>query len=376
MENKEKNEAGKVSPIRLIDTGDVSYLRSQTIYHGLAYAKTPDTPDTIVLNRPVDPYVCIGYHGVLHTEVDVAYCNATGLPILRRETGGGTVYLDEDQLFSQWIFAAESLPFRNDQRFILFTKPLIATYQYFDIDAYAFPPNDVHVKGKKIVGTGAATIGMAEVMTGNFLFDFDYSIMSKILNLPDDNYRKLTYESLSDYMTTIRREVDEVPSMERLKSIYIEACGRCLDRPIIRGRMTAEELKSIQDLDKKFLDKEWIYDGSTSDRKNRLVKINANVWLFETSNVTKTGVIIQILMRTKGKLINDISISGNVLFNPTHKLEAFEKYLVNIEIEKQSLTEAIEVFYQLHGIETQGVEVEDWVQTIMRIREKNAITVF
>ena len=38
--------------IRVIDAGTVSHLRSQTIYHGLAYARNEDTPDTIVVAVP------------------------------------------------------------------------------------------------------------------------------------------------------------------------------------------------------------------------------------------------------------------------------------------------------------------------------------
>jgi lipoate-protein ligase A len=75
--------------IRLLDLGDVAPLRSQTVYHAIAYAMTEQSPDTIILVSPTQPYVCVGYHQDLEKEVDLAYCQAHGLPVVRREVGGG-----------------------------------------------------------------------------------------------------------------------------------------------------------------------------------------------------------------------------------------------------------------------------------------------
>ena len=41
--------------VRLIDAGTVSYVRSQSIYHGLAHARNETTPDTLVHAVAVPP---------------------------------------------------------------------------------------------------------------------------------------------------------------------------------------------------------------------------------------------------------------------------------------------------------------------------------
>ncbi|MEE9371883.1 MAG: lipoate protein ligase C-terminal domain-containing protein [Saprospiraceae bacterium] len=375
MNNQKNKRAEKVLPLRLLDIGNVSYLRSQTIYHGLAYAKKKDTPDTIVLNWSSEPYVCIGFHGELLREVDMKYCKDKGLPVLRRETGGGTVYLDENQLFAQWVFSKDNLPHKIDDRFDLFTRPMIQTYRCFDINAYVFPPNDVHVDGKKIVGTGAATIGDAEVMTGNFLFDFDSEAMSKVLSLPDGSFRKMTYDSLRQFMTSIKEETTEVPTFQELIDVYVAKCEKALNRPIERGEISEYEMNEIEKLDRKLSSKEWLYGDSMSKSTDRLVKIHGNVWLFESTHQSKGGSI-QIAMRTKGKLINNISIKGDFTFLPEYRLGAFEKFLKNVEIEKKSLKEVIEAFYELHEVDSPGIEVNDWVEVILKIKKQNALTPF
>ncbi len=65
--------------IRLIDAGRVTALRSQALYHGLAYARTAATPDTVVLATPGEEYVCIGFHQDAAEELDLDYCRAAGL---------------------------------------------------------------------------------------------------------------------------------------------------------------------------------------------------------------------------------------------------------------------------------------------------------
>jgi lipoate-protein ligase A len=45
------------------------------------------------------------------------------------------------------------------------------------------------VAGRKIGGTGAASIGEATVMVGSFMFDFDTETMSRCLKVPSEKFR-------------------------------------------------------------------------------------------------------------------------------------------------------------------------------------------
>ncbi|MDE3091459.1 MAG: lipoate--protein ligase family protein, partial [Chloroflexota bacterium] len=191
--------------IRLLDIGLVPPVRSQTVYHAVAYALDADSPDTIILVGPTAPYVCIGYHQELEKEVDVEYCRAHGLPIFRREVGGGAVYLDQGQVFTQWIFHRSALPANIAERFALYVQPLIDTYQALGIPASYRPINDIHVQGKKIGGTGAAQMGESEVVVGSLMFDFNFELMSRVLKVASEKMRDKVFQSLNEYMTTMTR---------------------------------------------------------------------------------------------------------------------------------------------------------------------------
>jgi lipoate-protein ligase A len=291
--------------IRLIEAGTVSHLRSQTIYHGLAYARTEETPPTIVLATPGEPYVCVGFHQNIEAEVDLAYCSSQGLPVLRRETGGGAVYLDSNQLFVQWIMGRDQLPARVERRFELFLQPLVETYRAFGIDAQIRPINDVHVDGRKIVGTGAAHIGNAEVMVGNFIFDFDKDVMTRILNAPSPAFRQQVRESLEQYMTSTRQVSGKILDPQEVAAVYIRECAKALGKTLEPGSITASEQAAIELVDQRFCSDEFKQGGDGLRRPG--VKIHEDVYVAETSH-NSSG--LRVTARIRSEHLESITIDG------------------------------------------------------------------
>jgi len=75
--------------VRVVDLGLVDPIRSQSVYHAVGYTFRSDTLPTILLVSPTTPYVSIGFHQDAEREVDLDYCRSVGLPVIRREVGGG-----------------------------------------------------------------------------------------------------------------------------------------------------------------------------------------------------------------------------------------------------------------------------------------------
>lgn len=83
----------------LYHLGPVGWVESQAVYHALASLDR----EGLVICYPTTPYICLGLHDDLDYEIDRAYCRERRIPLLRRETGGGVVYLDDRQLFFQLV---------------------------------------------------------------------------------------------------------------------------------------------------------------------------------------------------------------------------------------------------------------------------------
>ena len=350
--------------VRLLDLGTVPYLRSQTIFHGIAYALGEESPDTITLMSPREPYVCLGYHQELEKEIDVDYCRAHSLPMTRREVGGGAVYLDEGQVFYHWIFHPAHLPRQMEEIFRRYCQTLVETYRAIGIAADHRPVNDILVGGRKIGGTGAASIGEATVVAGSLMFDFNFALMARVLKVPSEKFRDKVYQSLQDYMTTIKRELGQQPQRRAVQETLIEQCRRTLGVAIEPGELTPHEQRTIEQVDGRFQSPEWLHQKGGLRQEG--VKIREGVRVAEAAHKAPGG-LIRVTARLREGLIDDLSLSGDFFFQPAPLLAALEAALRGEPLEEGTLRRRVDAFYAAHDVQSPGVATADWVQAVMML---------
>ncbi len=358
----------KKKTVRVIDLGEVPPVRSQTCYHAVGYAFRPETPDTIILVSPAGPYVCVGFHQEVEREVDLDYCRGTGLPVYRREVGGGAVYLDRNQLFVQWIFHPESLPESLEEKFRFYVEPIVRTYRELGIEASYRPVNDIHVAGRKIGGTGAARIGLAEILVGSFMFDFDKKTMARVLRVSSEKMRDKVFQSLEQYMTTMKEILPELPGREKVKKLYLEKTAELLDAELEEGEMNPVELQEAERLDRLFQSEEWIFQKGNFRRSG--IRIHEEVQVREVDYKAHGG-LIRLTARIKtagnGYVLDSIWISGDFTALPKEGIAALEKELTGITIDEKSVTEAICRVLNKTGLRCPGIETSHWTEALLKL---------
>ncbi len=350
-----------MNSVRLLDLGTVSPLRSQTVYHAVAHAMTEETPDTLLLVSPSDPYVCVGFHQDLEKEVELEFCRAHNLPVYRRAVGGGAVYLDGGQVFVQWIFHPGRLPVDLDSRFALYVQPLIDTYRALGIDAYYRPINDIHVGGRKIGGTGAATMGIADVVVGSLMFTFDKQTMARVLKVSSEKMRDKIVESLEQYMATMQDLLGTPPERDVVKSLYIQKCAAVLGVDIVPGTwMGGEETVAIE-WDDRFVSDDWLFQRGGLRPVG--VKIHEDVRVVE--GVFKAaGGLIRVTARIRGGRLDDITFSGDFTLLPSLALAAMEEAVRGAPPNGDAVTARIREVYHAFNIQSPGITPQDFSRTI------------
>ncbi len=361
----------KQTPVRWIDAGRVGAYRSQAIYHGLAHAHTAHSPDTIVWVQPGEPYVCLGYHQKPEVEADLKRCLDRGLPVIQRETGGGMVYIDNDQVFVQWVFAPSQLPRRVDRRFALFVRTLAAALEPFGLEAALRPPNDLQLDGRKLSGTGAAAIGAAEVVTGNFLLDFDYQAMEEVLASPHATFSKVFAAALAEGLTTLRQALGTLPALDTLAEHYREACQQVLGRPIVTGRLTPEETKWIERMEAHFArqQQQWRHHLEQSPRSEvRVVKVQAEVWVATARIQGADGTPFWLTIATRGRRIERAIVEGASEALPPARAEALGKVLRLVDMHEEAVREVAQAWWELHGVSRSALQPEMLAEAVQRMR--------
>lgn len=343
--------------LRVLDFGTVSALRSQAIFHGLAFNMAADDDPVLSLCSPDAPYVCVGVHQEVALEVDEDYCRRNDLPIYRRHVGGGAVYLDHNQLFTHFIYPRKKAPEFAVNLYPRFIEPVVRTYRDFGIEAEYRPINDIHVRGRKIGGTGAASLGEATVMAGSFMFDFNTAKMSQCLKVPSEKFRDKLKSGLDDYMTTIVKELDAAPPREQLLQRFYSHCADCLGVEPVIDQPNDSELARIAEQEKALPDPDWTY------RKGRKfvamgVRISADTLLTQAAHKAAGGMI-RIRLLAKDGRIDDVLISGDFTCLPESGVEALGQALRGAELSQGVLARRIEAVIEETAIEMPGLGAED-----------------
>lgn len=349
--------------LRVLDFGLVSAMRSQAVYHGLAKTMTPDSDPVLSLASPDTPYVCVGMHQDIDKEVDRAYCGEHGLPIWRRHVGGGAVYLDRNQLFTHFVYPETKAPQKAAQLYPMFIEPVVRTYQEMGINANFRPVNDIQVDGRKIGGTGAATIDNATVMVGSFMLDFDTASMARCLKVPSEKFRDKLRQTLDDYMTTMVKQLGTMPDRADLKARFLRHCADCLGVDPVEDQPTAAEWAAIEEAERDLADPDWI---DVQHRKSVAlgVKISADTHLTEAAHKAPGGLIRVTLLDREGT-VGDLLVTGDFTCLPPEGVDQMTAAMRGTPLVHYALEQAAGQAMADLGIEMPGVSANDIAVAVM-----------
>ncbi len=343
--------------MKLYNLGQVPWEESQLIYHALADLGR----EGLVLLSPASPYVCIGFHQNAEQEVELAFCRENGIPVFRREVGGGAVYLDGGQLFFQLVLRPDDarIPAAREGFYRKFLAPVVEIYRRAGVPAAYKPINDVIAGTRKISGSGVGEIGGGVVFVGNVIVDFNYEMMARVLRVPDEKFRDKVHKTLVENLSTLRRELGAagaaVWSEERLTALMIEEFGRLLGPfetasvdPELRARMDALRPLMLSDA--------WLIQRRGRGA-GRDVRIRAGVHLIHRVHKARGGLLRADFELKEGRF-SGVSISGDFFCYPPDAVRQIEAGL-----EGRPPTEVREAVRDLRvrrEFEIPGVSEDDW----------------
>lgn len=337
---------------------------SMLIFHVLARIGY----EGLVIVSPSKPLASVGYFQDAAKEIDLEFCENAGIPVMRREVGGGATYLDGNQIFYQMIWNRKNPKFPNNIRkiFEVLSRPACETYQKFGINASFRAENDIITdKGKKIAGEGGGDIGDSMVFVGGILLDFDYVTMSKVLKVPDEKFRDKIYKSMEENLTTMKRELGEIPPREEIKRVLVESFEK-LTGKLESVELDEDTIKKMRELEQIFTSNEFLF--KKTPRIPQGVKIKEGIEILYGLYKTKGGLIRTAEEIENKKRIQDIVVSGDFNLFPKKGLNEVENALKNRDFDAEIIKKEIEKVYDKEKIESPGVEPKDFAKTIVEAK--------
>jgi lipoate-protein ligase A len=313
-----------LTDVRLLDLDLCSYTESQTLYHAVADSMRPGDANTVILCRPRRPYVCLGRHQELAREVDEAACRRLGVPIMRREVGGGAVYLNRDQVFFQLVWQPNEVPAHVQEAFEYFARGPVDCYRRLGVtDAHFVPVNDLQVDGRKIGGLGAASIGTAFVFVGSIIMSFDARAAASVLRIPDEKMRDKVAKTIDAYVSSLYKELGHRIAPKLVRRELVRSFEIALGRRLVPGELSAAERESYDRWVHRMRDRDWIDDVRLNTERQKPLRITGNVRIGHGLTKAPGGLVRVSLVIASGEVVAALVSGDFYAIGEAHaKLEA------------------------------------------------------
>lgn len=225
------------------------------------------------------------------------------IPVLQRPLGGGTVWLDHGQCCLALVAPLELLGRRPGHWFDLLLDPMTQVYREAGLQVVR-AGRDLHCGGRKIAGSGAATLGTAGVVATSFLIDFPVTSFANVLASSSAGFGEWLREALDGHLTWWRRE-GGVPAVADIAGAFRRASNALQGWRWMQSQLSAAELQARLSWRDEMLPEEG--DGGTRLVRDG-VKINHGVYLTET-----TGPWGWVRTLTQGPRIARLALSAAVV---------------------------------------------------------------
>ena len=246
-----------------------------------------------------DRCAMLGAYQVAQAEVDLQYVREQNIQIVRRQSGGGTIYTDMGTLLYTLI-----LPYTEDVAPLdmvreAFAAPMIRALNKLGIPAVLEGRNDILVAGKKVCGIAQHVRKGWVCSHGSLLYDADLDMLTAALRVDPDKIQSKAIRSIRSRVTNLREHMPNPVSTPEFWALLEEKLTE--EWPMQPYTLTETDLAAIGEIYRaKFGNDGWTFGRSPS-------------FSFHNSRRFPSGKVEAFLDIAKGGTITEAAIHGDFL---------------------------------------------------------------
>jgi lipoate-protein ligase A len=264
-----------------------------------------------------EPSIIVGKHQNTLAEINYSFVKENYIPVIRRISGGGTVYHDLGNLNFTFISSGEKGKLVNFKKF---TQPIIEVLNQLGVPARFEGKNDLRVNGFKISGNAEHVYKNKVLHHGTLLFSSDLDYMNQAIKSLPVKYKGKSVQSIRSKVENISAFLKDEISIEKFKkkiTEYIKTTGT----ETITYSLSKEDMKAINQLvQDKYNTWQWNFGyspGYMLETKLHLHKQIVTIGIF-----VKNGIIDNIDLQ--GKTDANIDFLKKLLIGEHHEYDSIE----------------------------------------------------
>jgi lipoate-protein ligase A len=266
---------------RLLKLGTYDAFTNMSIDEAILRARIEKfVPNTIRFYRWNPSAVSIGRFQSVENEVQLDNCRKYGVDVVRRMTGGGTVYHDAEDEITYSVVANKKDLEAPDVTAVYAkiysglgeaAKTLGVKVDFAKGDPKTCP--NLTVNDRKISGSAQFHKKGAVLQHGTLLVDVDLEKMFTFLRVPWGKTRMEVVNVGKRKITSLSKRLGRDPSIEEVNNALVDGFQKALNIRLVEGELTYSEGELAERLHKeKYVTDEWIFHGrSIFEKSNFLV---------------------------------------------------------------------------------------------------------
>jgi lipoate---protein ligase len=218
-----------------------------------------------------DLSVIIGKHQSGPREINIKFTHENQIPVIRRISGGGTVFHDRGNLNFTFIRQSES---GKQVDFLKYTQPVIDFLRSFGVEARLEGKNDLKVDGYKISGNAEHIHGTRVLHHGTLLYSTSLDKLRNSLRKDSSCYNSRAVASNPSPVINLNQKITRFRDIDELRSEMMNFFLKKFPENIPYRLNETEILQARSMADSKYRTWEWNWAYGPEYTFNNSFKIN------------------------------------------------------------------------------------------------------
>jgi lipoate-protein ligase A len=299
---------------------------------------SPQLTEEYFLFWRTNPTLMIGRFQNTYNEINKKYVDENNVNVVRRNSGGGTIYTDGNcwqYSFITWKEAGKIKDFR------LFTKPVIDALSKLGLNAEFSGRNDLLVDGKKFSGNAQCSFRDRFLHHGTILFDTNIDNLQNSITINEDKIISKGVTSIRDRVTNIKPYLNKEMSSIEFYSEFLKLISEKMEVIFLSDDIFSDAKKIEKE---KFLTFDWNYGKSPEFNITKSKRFFGGK--IENHLFVQNGLITNCYISGDFFLDGDISIIQKAVIGTRYEKKELKNALMKISHQNQFIMISFEEFLE------------------------------